>query len=574
MGRINILKEETIGKIAAGEVVERPASVVKELIENSIDASSTSIEIEIESAGQTLIRIADDGEGMSPDDVRIACSRHTTSKIERAEDIDSIRTLGFRGEALASIAAVSQMDIITRTRDEEAALYLYLESGQIQREKPAPRTVGTTIEVRNLFYNVPARKKFMKKEATELSEIVGVVSKFVLSNPDIEFKLKVGDRTLIDAPKGMSLKERIKTVLGTDAEKSMMNVNAFSGDYMIKGFTSLPAETRKDKKRQIFFLNGRYVKNRALNDALYSSYRSLLERGRYPSSVLFVNMPPEEVDVNVHPTKLEVKFRNEKAVKELLAKGVEESFQKIKKETASPTPEKEEASRTPVLSQLPDSQGEFDYADTLQEDQGVGVNRPIASFSGEGVETVGELFQAGGCYIVRRVEDGISITDQHAAHERIYYEYFTKASQSSKIELQNLLFPVRIDLSREEALLIEKLLDEFRKLGFEVENFGGNSFSIQAVPAILKERDVKTVFLDMVSDLVKVDLRKTDPVEEMIKIASCRAAVKRGDKLTLREMEDLLLKLEECELPFTCPHGRPVTYKITLEEMEKTFRRK
>ena len=583
MSKINILSDETIGKIAAGEVVERPASVVKELVENSIDAGSDSIEIELASSGQSLIRVADNGEGLASDDAKIACQRHTTSKIAGASDLEHITTLGFRGEALASISAVSQMDITSRSEREDAGVYAYFEGGQVQSMRPAARNKGTTIEVRNLFYNVPARKKFLKREATELAEIVKVVGRYIVANSDIEFKLTHDGRIIFHAQKEMDFKERIEMVLGGDVSRSIIEVSSLCGGYGITGYVSRPAETRKDKRAQMFFLNGRYIRSKILSDAVYDAYRSLLERGRYPAAVIFLSTSPREVDVNVHPTKMQVKFQKEREVKDVLTSAIKDVFDKVKTQEqyvseAGIKVRQEEAGgeEEPVLPYSPDLQTEFSYDVAEREsDSNVHVVKPVAAISKIPTEVydTAQIFQVGGCYIVQVKMEGITVTDQHAAHERILYEFFSSASDNAPKEMQNLLFPVRLDLAREEAVIMEKFLKDFSVLGFQIEPFGGGSFIVQAAPSILKDRDIKTVVYDVLSDLAERYNPRIDRLDELVKITACRAAIKEGDSLTSDEMISLLEQLKRCSLPFTCPHGRPTTFNITVDELEKRFHR-
>jgi DNA mismatch repair protein MutL len=591
--RIKILSEEVVGKISAGEVVERPASVVKELVENSIDAGSNSIEIEIHHAGQSLIRVADNGEGMTPEDAKIACHRHATSKIKSIEDLDHISSLGFRGEALSSIAAVSQMDIISRARSAGSGIYIYLESGEVLKTRPAGRARGTTVEVRNLFYNVPARRKFLKKESTELAEIVSVVGRFIVACPDIEFKLTHGDRCLLHTTRNTGIIDRIRLVLGGEVSDHMIDVSNLTGRYKVTGYVSRPSSTRKDKRAQIFFVNGRYFRSKLLGDTVYSAYKGMLERGRYPAVVLFLTVSSGEVDVNVHPTKLLVKFSDEGAVRDVVTGAINDRFERIKCEDLesraglSPFRAAEgETSEKAVFPEVPEIQTEFSYK--LRGGQGKPTGKDSSqdhslSADSPGVSHIEEkfvllpkenMFQIGGCYIVRVKPDGITVTDQHAAHERILYEFFSKASENTPIESQNLLFPVRIDLSASESVVMEKVIGNFRALGFHVEPFGEKSFVVQAVPAILTDSDTKTVIYDILTDLSSRDLTKIDLTDELIKLMSCRAAIKAGDELTVEEMVSLLDQLDRCSLPFTCPHGRPTTSKITIEELEKRFHRK
>ena len=587
--KINILNEEVVGKIAAGEVIERPASVVKELIENSIDAGSNSIEIEMEDAGQVLIRIADNGSGMILEDAMISCNRHTTSKLKDADDLYNINTLGFRGEALSSISAISHMDITTYSGKEKTGVYLYLESGEVLKTRPAGRTCGTTIEIRNLFYNVPARKKFLKKESMELSETVNVVGKFILSYPDIEFKLNHEGKDLLYASKDMDMIERIKIVLGGDIADNMIAVEkSISGSYSVGGYISKPASTRKDRRYQIFFVNGRYVKNKVLSNVIYNSYRSMLERGRFPSVVMFLDVPPEELDVNVHPTKLEIKFENEKKVKETVLMAIRDRFSNIKSDeligygqslrTASGVEldQKNNENDSNITLVAPEVQNEFTYDKTPVLSKNNNSSKPL--FSREIGEQPNEsdvnIFQIALCYIVYVKEESVTIYDQHAVHERILYELFSKVSDGNTPEIQNLLFPIRLDLTADETIIMQRIFENFKCLGFDIEPFGEKSFVVQAVPAILKDRNIKKVIYDILLDIKTHNVDKASMVDELLKLTSCHAAIKSGDKLEKDEMRFLIEQLNKCDRPFTCPHGRPTVIDLSVNDLEKKFRRK
>lgn len=581
--KIKVLNEDVIGKISAGEVVERPASVIKELVENSMDAGADSVDVEIQSGGRALIRVADNGSGMAPDDARMACYRHATSKITDIADLERVRTLGFRGEALASIAAVSQMELTSSAGSGGDGAFLYLESGQIIRSRPAGRERGTTVEVRNLFYNVPARRKFLMKESAELAEIMNVIGRFIVSYPGIEFKLTQGTRCLLHAPRNMDVLGRIKLVMGGDVSDHLVHVSDSRDGSKITGYVSRPSSTRRDRRAQMFFVNGRFVKSRLLSDIVHNSYRSMLERGRYPSAVLFLDVPQSELDVNVHPTKLQIKFEDERSVRDVISGAIEKKFDEIKQEkrAAGPDPAvreetRETGARAPVFAEE-EVQTEFSYdlprtsvrSDTYLDKLAHASPAIRASY-----RTDEDIFQVGDCYIVQIRSGEITITDQHAAHERILYEFFSKASDSSPVEVQNLLFPVRVELSASEAVIMSKVIENFRMIGFHIEPFGDRSYVVQAAPAILKDRDVRTVIYDILADLASAAPAKITQVDELVKLASCRAAIKAGDPLNAEEMFSLLGQLHRCELPFTCPHGRPTVISITVRELEKMFRRK
>ncbi|MFH1878335.1 MAG: DNA mismatch repair endonuclease MutL [Candidatus Omnitrophota bacterium] len=584
ISKINLLTEDVIGKISAGEVVERPASAVKELIDNSIDAGADSIEVEIQSSGQQLIRVADNGEGMALEDAKRAFLRHATSKISQIEDLEKIKTLGFRGEALASIAAVSRVDITTSTGTVNGGVYLYLESGEILKTRPAGRSRGTTIEVRNLFFNVPARLKFLKKESTELSEIVAVVGRFIISNPHIEFKLSHSGRCLLHAPLELNAVERIRLVMGGDFTDHMAEVDADSDDYALNGFVSHPAYTKRDKRGQVFFINGRYVRNKVLSEAVYLAYKSLLERGRYPSAVLFLTVPSSAIDVNVHPAKLEVKFTEENKIKEIVRRAVKEKFREIKTfidnpaaETAMPEVNDIGASPAPdrFFETIADVQEVFTY-DFPEGDAQQKTKEQVSCLPSENVYSGSgdKLFQISNCYIVKIMEDAVRVIDQHAAHERVLYESFSRMIRTKDVESQNMLFPVRLDLSAHESVLMEQVTEDFRRIGFNIEPFGERSFVIQSVPGILKEKDTRKIVCDVLSDLSSRDHDKNDLFDEFLKLTACRAAIKSGEALNDTEMSTLIGQLNSCELPFTCPHGRPTMIDIKLNELEKRFRRK
>ncbi|MDD4012837.1 MAG: DNA mismatch repair endonuclease MutL [Candidatus Omnitrophica bacterium] len=581
--KVHVLSDEVIGKIAAGEVVERPASVVKELVENSLDAGAKSVMIDLEAAGQGLIRVSDDGQGMTEEDAMLACEHHATSKISAITDLDSLATFGFRGEALSSIASVSHLLLTTRTRDSDSGVSIQVESGKVREVKPAARAHGTTVEVRNLFFNVPARKKFLKSDSTELSEIINVTGRFALSYPEAEFKLSHGGRVILHAASGLDQIGRIRLVMGQDVAEGMMPISYRSGKLSMTGYISKPSVTRKDRYSQVLFVNKRFVRSKSITDAVMDAYSSLLERGRYPAVALFLEVPASEVDVNVHPAKLLVKFSEEKMIKTHVYDSIVHAFSVLKRETGGQDTTLEENTFGSTLglpggmapSQRLQTQASFEYAVEPERTAFLGGGLKVGwEGAPRGFTHEGEpLFQVGKCFIVRIKDNGLGIIDQHAAHERIFYEYFSNAVRSGSKEAQNLLFPVRLDLTARDAEVMETATEAFCALGFKIEHFGDRSYVVQTVPAILNDADIKSVIMDALGDLSSRVGRKIDHIDEMIKIMACRAAVKAGDELSEHEMNSILEQLKKCDLPFTCPHGRPTVIEISVEDMEKMFRR-
>ncbi len=571
--KIKILPKNIVNKIAAGEIVERPASVVKELVENSLDAESKNISIEVKKAGKQLIRVADDGLGMTPEDAELSCLRHSTSKISSSDDLENIKTLGFRGEALASISSVSNMRVISCIDSKQGATDIYLEGGDIIDKKITGRAKGTTVEVRDLFFNTPARRKFFKTDTTEFSHITNIVGHFILAFPDVEFKLTHGGKNIFNITKDMDLKDRINCVLGKDLFDNLLKIDSVESLFKLHGYISKPEYTRKNRRSQIFFVNKRYIQNSTLSHALYQGYFSLVERGRYPAAVVFMDIKPNQIDVNIHPTKLEIKFLSQSIVHDKFQNAVRQTIQKFKLESGEET-------NFGSTARIQDNiKTRFDSKNFQKKELSFDFEKSQNIFEelsyDEYLETEqGEFYQLDNTYIVNVFFDKIRITDQHAAHERILYEIFSKAIKEGKIQKQNLLLPERIDLSREDIILLKQKKNLFNKMGFEIEEFGQGSFNIQAIPAILKEKNTKKIFRDILDDIKDLGKGKQNLTEEIVKITACKAAIKAGDKLSVREIQMLLRDLKQCELPFTCPHGRPTQIEIDKRELEKRFHRK
>ncbi|MFA6549131.1 MAG: DNA mismatch repair endonuclease MutL [Candidatus Margulisiibacteriota bacterium] len=542
---IHILPEDLINKIAAGEVIERPASVVKELVENAIDAGSPQITIEVQGAGQKSIRVSDKGRGMTQEECQLALQRHATSKISQLDDLFNIQTLGFRGEALPSIASVSHLKL-----------------------EPNPSGQGITVVVKDLFYNTPARKKFMKSPTTELGHISDIVAKYALANPQIAFEyISDGKPMLVTAGSGR-LKDTVAAVYGADLAKNLIAVEKTFGFGKINGLVSHPTLTRIDKGYEVFFVNHRYIKNFLLNRALEDAYRTLIPSARYPVCILFVEIDPKQIDVNVHPSKREVKFAktNEvmEAVRETVRTGLShllEGSQGTEQTTNSWTP-------SPPHDQLSmsGSQDSFLPQNSAPDFQAV-------EFTVTAIQPFMPLYALKNTYIVATDGEELVLIDQHAAHERIIYDELGK--QGTEHRMQTLLMPETIEMGPKESLVLQENLACLRSLSFELEEFGNKSFLLRSIPAAATKTSAKQLLLDIVAELgelgksAQLEVRQ----ENIRKTIACKAAVKAGDKLNQTEMNQLIKDLFSTENPSTCPHGRPTIIRVTEEELKKRFGR-
>jgi len=542
--RIKILPEDLINKIAAGEVVERPASVVKELVENSIDAGATQIVIEIQNAGKKLIRVADNGRGMTPEEIEIALQRHSTSKISSIEDLFNIRTLGFRGEALPSIASVSKLRI-----------------------EPNPSGAGITVESKDLFYNVPARKKFLKSDATEVGHIGEFVSKYAMAYPQIAFKLVSDGKALISSAGNGKLIDAILSIYGAELAKELVEIDSQFQPGRIFGFASRATLSRIDKNYETFYVNGRFVRNFLLNRALEEAYRTLIPGNRYPVGILFIDIDPRQVDVNVHPTKREVKFLKTNEVLDAVTSAVSKALTNVREYQNTCLP----AGTVRV------SEGEDQKIRISEKPEMMDVFFPVVSQSIElevtAVQPLIPIYQLKNTYIVATDGEELALIDQHAAHERILYDRL--GHESRVAGQQALLIPETLDLRPEEAAILRENIGYLKDLGFELEEFGGNSFILRSIPAISSKVPARQLLIDIVSELQasgkSVELQVKQ--ENLRKLIACHSAIKAGDSLTREEMNQLIKDLYSTPNPLTCPHGRPTLIRITEEELKKKFAR-
>ena len=643
MAIIHELSPHLADLIAAGEVVERPASVAKELIENAIDAGSTRITVEIENGGITYLRIADNGCGMSAEDAPVAFRRHATSKLRTEEDLAAIGTLGFRGEALAAISSVTRIDLFTRQTGAIAGLHLHLEAGEIQTNEEAGCPEGTTIVVRDLFYNTPARMKFLKKDFTEAGYILGVVQHAALSHPEIAFTL-IRDGKQVFATDGRDkLLTPVFAVFGKEMTANMIEVPRTERNGMTAyGYIVKPHAGRPNRSMQHFFVNGRYVKSRLMQAALEEAYRNAIITGKYPSGAVFLELPLSAVDVNVHPAKTEVKFSQEKPVFEAIyvacknALAANDNMPRIehKEKTASRVQEDETVFRqerfavarpaepaspakpapgpadnvpdledffvaVPPRAERPRGYGSYAAAPRILQDepqrlfhpvektapeqepvQDMPASEPAASAAGKpqteqyklepldtGARVIGECFHT---YLIAEDADGLILIDKHAAHERIL---FNKLRAETEIPQQELLTPVIVELTGEEAAAIQSQLEDIRKAGFSIDPFGDNSFAVRSVPAYLDSGDVQSVIGELAEKAMDSRATVPDRLDDLIHTVACKAAIKAGKATSLPELQDLCDRVLSDENVRSCPHGRPTTVRLTKYELDKLFKR-
>ncbi len=586
MPKIQLLPEELINKIAAGEVIERPASVVKELVENSLDAKSTKITIEIKEAGKELIKVADNGEGMEKEDAQNSILRHATSKIHSADDLFSIHTLGFRGEALASIAAVSKL-ILTTKKDTIEGTKLIVEGGSITEIKVAGCEKGTCTEVKDLFFNTPARKKFLKTDAVELRHIVDVVTRYALGNPKVAFKLSHDDSELLRTSAANDLRSTVAAIYGLDLAKELLDVDFQSEAVKITGLIAKPAQVRNDKNEQILFVNGRWVKNEDIIEAIYQSYHSLLFVNKHPVFVLNLQLDPQKIDVNVHPAKTVVKIEQKEIVCQAVLEAVQETLRKnnlipdlkIEFQNNFSVPKKKEVQYAfepsyQTILQVKETEAAYPSAGEELKPQLVPQQQEEITVQTERFPALKLLGQVHKTFFVAETLGGVYFIDQHAAHERVLYESFMEQLLQDKVAVQNLLQGELVELSPVQKVAFVEHQAGLRQFGFNLEHFGENSYVIKTVPTIFGKVQPKELLIEVLSFLLEGKNSIEQKKEVIITRMSCRAAVMAGDVLTNLEMEKILRDLATKKNPFTCPHGRPTIFRVSSDELEKKFKRR
>jgi DNA mismatch repair protein MutL len=606
--RISILPEIITNKIAAGEVVERPASVIKELIENALDARATAIAVEIATGGRRLIRITDNGHGMSREDALLSLERHATSKIKTDSDLESILTLGFRGEALPSIASVSRFRLATREPESLEGTEVFVEGGKVRDVKACGMAPGTVISVEQIFFNTPARLKFMKSAETETGHAGDVLARLAVSRPEVAFSLTSDGRELLRVQRS-DLKRRLAQVVGKDTSSHLFPVDSSDPQLSVSGFISGPSMVRSGMQAMYTYINGRFVRDKVVQHAVMQAYRGVIDRGRYPVVALFIQLPTGEVDVNVHPTKHEVRFRHQSVVHDAIQKAVEDVLRespwlegkpRLPLAAAAPTGqayrERVAAAAQASLSMTPRPAYPATpaiAAGTLQRETAAAAPEQASLSGPTSVSESREVFEPGttaatgyfsslaiigqfhGEYILCQSGGDLVVIDQHAASERVAYQRLKQQCLRGAVESQRLLFPETVELTFSETAVAGRFHGELHRIGFELEPFGGNTVMISAVPRLAAEKDVIGLVRDILGELNQIGASAAfqDRLDELLSRIACHSVVRGVHPLDIRQMTELLRNMDETDFAASCPHGRPVSHVITLAELEKTFKR-
>jgi DNA mismatch repair protein MutL len=621
MSQIKILPEILSNKIAAGEVVERPASVVKELVENALDAGSTRIIIEVEKGGRSLIRVADNGTGMRQDDALLALERYATSKIYKDQDLFNIHTLGFRGEALPSIAAVSKFTLVTRDKSSAAGTEIQVEGGKIRKVLEVGAPQGTMITVKSLFYNTPARRKFLKTTNTEMGHVADTVSNMALARPGVQFKLLHNSKPTKDWPAVSDPKDRVFDYFGHESSTHLHPIAYKSDDLTIGGWISSPRFTRRTSRGIHVYVNDRFVRDKMIQHALFEGYTQRLVKGQYPLAVLFITVAFDRVDVNVHPTKSQVRFAEHRKVHDTVQWIVAETLSRIDRPqwAEGDRTEYRQIVKTPRISEsevqgsrrrLPGYGGQAvfgdlrnalrptsKFQDLQNEAQGSGFkaertskDQKLRTLNVEPGTRYGQtalwqkrlfgdlrvLGQIHNTYILCESDNGLILIDQHAAHERVLYEELRRGSKGLAGAVQKLLVPETLELGYHEAGIVKTLIDDFYQLGLEVEPFGGNTFVVKSVPALLSGREITPLIMEIVEKLAAVGFSRGlgESFDACLQIMACHGAIRANQALSREQIRGLLNQLDQCDNPSHCVHGRPTWIQWTLGSLEKSFKRR
>jgi DNA mismatch repair protein MutL len=575
--KIHILSDEMASRIAAGEVVERPASVVKELIENSLDAGATEISISIEKSGTVLIRVADNGEGMGPEDLTLAVERHATSKLRNEEDLFRVATLGFRGEALPSIGSVAKMEITSRPPTGETGYRIRVEGGKKDTPFIVGSSVGTSVEIKEIFFNTPARRKFLKSAATELSHICDAVNRMALAYPEVHFRLSHDGGMIADYVAVSERMDRLHQVLGREIARSLIPFSSARGRPAISGYLSSAPVSFPNTRYLMTFVNRRFVRDKVVTHAVLHGYETLLMKGQYPAAIVFLEVPCAEVDVNVHPAKYEVRFRRPSDVHEAVADAIRQA---LRQEAKGPSA-RALVMESPAFAGV--SEASLPYLGaTIPQDRPF-VKTEMFSMAVNHAESMREGFfssmdilgQILGCYLVCSSSRGLALLDQHAAHERVVFEKLRQQLNAGIVQKQNLLIPQAIELSAGELMLLEQKLPTLERFGFLLEPFGPSSYAITSVPALLPEGDYRQIVQRMVAELAELENSEKlrEHLEERLATIACHSVIRANRQLEMTEMRALLRELDQVEFATQCPHGRPVLIEFSRDDLEKMFKR-
>jgi len=558
------LNDKLINQIAAGEVVDNPASVIKELIENSIDAKSNNIKVYIEDGGKRSILIIDDGCGMHKEDLLNAFERFATSKIESDKDLENINTLGFRGEALPSISSVSKITIKSKNESNNGHL-LEIEAGKITDSKPDSITKGTLVHVKNLFFNVPARLKFLKKDTTEYQKILVLFKVFSLSNPEISFSL-YNDKKEVYNLLASDLKSRIINIYGIDYKDSLIEVDFIQDEFTVSGYIGNLSLVKKRRGNQFSFINGRYILNPLINQTVYNSYDSLISRGEFPFFLLNLKLNNSFIDINVHPKKTEIKFKNELQIQHIVKKAVVKSLKK--KIEVIPNLYKPKENYNNQLMDLPFNELNKNSNDISKETVDKMFNDTSLALSNDI-----KVWQIHNKYILTEISSGLIVIDQHVAHERILYEMAKKSLDGEGLNSQKLMFPITIDFTPEDFNNLLDIIPYLNKIGFDVRQFGDSSVIIEGSPPELSNGKEKEVIDDILDNFIEHKQLNSSFIDYMAATYSCKAAIKAGDKLDESECISLIDKLFSTKHPYYCPHGRPIIINLSINDLDKRFER-
>jgi DNA mismatch repair protein MutL len=576
MNAIRILPEKVASQIAAGEVIERPASVVRELLDNSIDAGSTRVEVTIENGGKRRIKVSDNGVGMYRDDLLLCLERHATSKIKSVSDLFSLCSLGFRGEALPSTASVSRMEITSRPTEELIGHRVKVDGGKLRSVDEIGCPAGTIVEVRDLFYNVPARRKFLRADKTEADHIVDTLSRIALPFLHIHFRLEDRTKTILNLPLSENDLNRLSVLMGRDVARTLVDLDQQVGELKIRAYLAPPDLSRSRGDRIFIYVNNRSIRDRLVTRAVMEGYGQRLMKGRYPQVVIFLEVDPSLVDINVHPTKQEIRFRHSRLVYQAIISSIEDTlrqrFHAIFETGFDDGYRGLRETAVKHLSGVDMAEPKMEYS--LPADEKSDVHEKLFQepyFVKEGPHVIGQLKDT---YILCQTRDGLVMVDQHAAHERIVYETLKGAYQTMRIERQSFLIPHKLEVSVNEARIIQQKLDQLVKLGLDLEHFGGNTFLLRSVPSSLIHAQWEKFLYDIIPVLEEEDdLSSAKAMEKILTVMACHGAIRAGKRMSHEEMTLLLNQLEEMDLPTNCPHGRPILKRLSYYEIEKMFKR-